>query len=49
MYHDISAGFDSETGFINRTDYRRFSNFIPGRFHPEGKLLTAHGPPIFFN
>jgi hypothetical protein len=47
MYQDISAGFDSETGFINRTDIRRFSNFIGPTFHTEGKYLTAHGPRIF--
>jgi hypothetical protein len=47
MYQDISAGFDSETGFINRTDYRRFSNFISRRFHPEGKLLIAHSANLF--
>jgi hypothetical protein len=47
MYQDISAGFDSETGFINRTDYRRFSNFFGPTFHTEGKYLTAHGPRIF--
>jgi Domain of unknown function (DUF5916) len=47
MYQDISAGFDTETGFINRTDLRRFSNFISRTFHPEGKHLIAHGPRIF--
>jgi hypothetical protein len=47
MYQDISAGFDSETGFINRTDYRRFSNFISRRFHPEGKHLVAHSANLF--
>ncbi len=47
MYQDISAGFDSETGFINRTDYRRFSNFISRRFHPEGKHLVAHSASLF--
>ncbi len=47
MYQDISAGFDSETGFINRTDFRRFSNFIGPTFHTEGKYLTAHGPRTF--
>ena len=47
MYQDISAGFDSETGFINRTDYRRFSNFISRRFHPEGKHLVAHSANFF--
>jgi hypothetical protein len=47
MYQDISAGFDSETGFINRTDFRRFSNFIARRFHPESKFLVAHSANLF--
>jgi uncharacterized protein DUF5916 len=47
MYQDISPGFDTEAGFINRTDYRRFSNFISRTFHPEHSLLTAHGPKLF--
>ena len=47
MYQDIAAGFNAETGFINRTDIRRFSNFAAWTFHPEGKFLTAHGPHFF--
>ena len=47
MYQDISAGFDTETGFVNRTDFRRFSNFINRTFHPEGKFLVSHGPRLF--
>jgi hypothetical protein len=47
MYQDIAPGFNAETGFINRTDYRQFSNFIRRTFHPEGKHLTAHGPRLF--
>jgi hypothetical protein len=47
LYQDIAPGFDTESGFINRTDYRRFSNFISRTFHPEGKHLTAHGPRLF--
>jgi hypothetical protein len=47
MYQDISPGFDAETGFINRTDFRRFSNFWGWTFHPEGKHLISHGPHIF--
>ena len=46
MFQDISAGFDSEAGFVNRTDVRRMSTFMARTFHPEGKLLTAHGPRI---
>ena len=44
QFEDISAGFESETGFINRTDIRRVSTLVARTFHPEGKLLTAHGP-----
>lgn len=47
MYQDISPGFDTETGFVNRTDYRRFSNFLNRTFHTEGKHLVSHGPHIF--
>jgi hypothetical protein len=47
LYQDIAAGFDTETGFINRTDLRRFSNFIGPTFHTEGTFLTAHGPRLF--
>lgn len=47
MYQDISPGFTTETGFINRTDYRRFSNFAGWTFHPQGKFLVSHGPRLF--
>ncbi|MBZ5504985.1 MAG: carbohydrate binding family 9 domain-containing protein [Acidobacteriia bacterium] len=47
MYQDIAQGFNAETGFINRTDTRRFSNFISRTFHPEGAYLTSHGPRLF--
>jgi hypothetical protein len=46
MYQDIAPGFDTETGFINRTDFRRFSNFAQRLFFPEGKHLTSHGPRL---
>jgi hypothetical protein len=47
MYQDISPGFNTDTGFINRADYRRFSNFISRTFHPEGKYLNSRGPRLF--
>jgi hypothetical protein len=47
LFEDISAGFDSEAGFVNRTDVRRVGTFLGRTFHPEGKLLTAHGPRVF--
>jgi hypothetical protein len=47
MYRDISPGFSSDLGFVNRVDIRRFSNFFAYTFHPEGKYLVAHGPRLF--
>lgn len=47
MYRDISPGFSSDLGFVNRTDMRRFSNYGAYTFHPEGKHFVAHGPRLF--
>src|SRR5260370_27517792 len=47
MYRDISAGFNADLGFINRTDIRRFSNFMSYSKFPEGKHLVSHGPNLF--
>ncbi|HLQ51498.1 MAG TPA: DUF5916 domain-containing protein [Terriglobales bacterium] len=47
LYKDISSGFHTDVGFVNRTDLRRFSNFIGYTRHPEGKHLVAHGPRLF--
>jgi uncharacterized protein DUF5916 len=47
MYQDIAPGFAAEAGFINRTDFRRFSNFMSRTFYTEGKHLNNHGPRMF--
>jgi hypothetical protein len=47
MFQDISAGFGSDLGFVNRTDIRRFSNFGAYFFRTEGKHLVSHGPRMF--
>ena len=47
MYLDVSPGFTTETGFVPRSDIRRFSNFYGYTFRPEGKRFTAHGPRFF--
>ena len=47
LYKDVSPGFHTDLGFVNRTDFRRFSNFIGYTWHPEGKHLVAHGPRLF--
>ncbi len=47
LYQDIAAGFNTDTGFVNRTDIRQFSNFIAYTSHPEGKHLNAYGPRLY--
>jgi len=47
LYQDISPGFHTDVGFVNRTDYRRFSNFASYTRHVEGKHLVAYGPHFF--
>jgi hypothetical protein len=47
LYRDISPGFNADAGFINRTDYRRFSNFVGYTVHIDGKHFVAHGPRLF--
>ncbi len=44
---DNSPGFVTRTGFFQRPDIRRFSNFFLYRFRPEGKHLISHGPAAF--
>src|SRR5258708_2847675 len=47
MYRDIAPGFNADLGFVNRTDLRRFSNFVGYTKFPEGKRLVNHGPRLF--
>ncbi len=47
MYQDISPGFNADTGFINRTDFRQFSNFVGYTVHIDGKHFVAHGPRFY--
>ncbi len=44
---DNSPGFVTRTGFFQRPDIRRFSNFFLYRLRPEGKHLISHGPAVF--
>jgi Domain of unknown function (DUF5916) len=46
-YLDISPGFNADTGFVNRTDYRQFSNFLSYTVHIDGKRFVSHGPQLF--
>ncbi len=47
LYRDISPGFNTNTGFVNRTDFRQFSNFFAYTRHIDGKHFVAHGPRMY--
>ena len=47
MYRDISPGFNTDTGFVNRSDYRQFSNFYSYSFRIDGKRFVSHGPKFY--
>jgi hypothetical protein len=47
FFLDDSPGFVTRTGFFQRPDLRRFSNFFRYQFRPEGKRLISHGPAAF--
>jgi len=46
-YQDISPGFNTDTGFVPRTDFRQVANSFNYNFFPEGKVLISHGFHIF--
>jgi len=47
LYSDIGVNFVTHSGFFQRPDFRRFSNFFRYSFRPEGKHLIWHGPSVF--
>ena len=47
-YTDISPNFDTETGFVRRTDIRTINQEISYSFRPEKKLISW-GPRLFTN
>jgi len=47
LFLDNSPGFLTQTGFFQRPDIRRFSNFGHYAFRPEGKHLISHGTNMF--
>ena len=46
IYLDVSPGFDTETGFVNRTDIRQQNFNASYYFRPEGKFLISWGPTV---
>lgn len=47
LYLDNSPGFFTATGFFQRPDIRRFSEYAQYRFRRNGKWLQWHGPAFF--
>src|SRR5215475_3268927 len=47
QYRDISPGFNTDTGFVNRTDFRQFSNFFGYTDHVDGKHFVSHGLRVY--
>ncbi len=47
LYLDNSPGFETLTGFFQRPDIRRVSQFVRYKFRREGKILQWHGPGLF--
>jgi hypothetical protein len=45
-YADFSRGFDTETGFVNRTDVRRSQTAASYYWRPEGKYFISWGPTV---
>jgi hypothetical protein len=46
-YIDIHPNFNTETGFVPRTDTREFHTFHSYRFRPERSFLISWGPNFF--
>jgi hypothetical protein len=45
-YNDISPGFTTNAGFVNRVDIREVSNSLDYRFWPEKSSLLSWGPSL---
>jgi hypothetical protein len=46
-YNDISPGFTTDAGFVNRVDIREVRNTFDYRFRPEHGPLLSWGPSLF--
>jgi hypothetical protein len=46
-YNDVSPGFLTQAGFVNRTDIRETRQIVNYRFRPKSGPLLSWGPDIF--
>jgi hypothetical protein len=47
IYNDISPGFTTAAGFVNRVDLREVRNVVNYRFRPKSGPLLSWGPDFF--
>jgi uncharacterized protein DUF5916/cellulose/xylan binding protein with CBM9 domain len=47
MYNDISPGFTTDVGFVNRVDVREMKHSLSYRFRPSDGPLLSWGPDLF--
>jgi uncharacterized protein DUF5916/cellulose/xylan binding protein with CBM9 domain len=47
IYNDISPGFTTTPGFVNRVDIRDLNNSFDYRFRPKSGPVTSWGPGVF--
>ena len=48
-YSEVGPDFNPEIGFVNRTNYRRFTGMAGRRFRPAGSRIQEWGPRAFFD
>lgn len=46
-YNDVSPGFATEAGFVNRVDVREVRQSVNYRWYPKGQALLSWGPSFF--
>jgi hypothetical protein len=46
-YNDISPGFTTEAGFVNRVDIREVKNSVNYRFRPKSGPVLSWGPGVY--
>ncbi|MDX1384659.1 MAG: DUF5916 domain-containing protein, partial [Thermoanaerobaculia bacterium] len=48
-YSEVGTDFNPEVGFVNRSDYRRFTTQLGRRVRPTGSRIQEWGPRLFYD
>ncbi|MEE2777072.1 MAG: DUF5916 domain-containing protein [Acidobacteriota bacterium] len=48
-YSEVGEDFNPEVGFVNRSNYRRFTGSFGHRIRPKGSRIQEWGPRFFFD